>query len=658
MSPVFKKILVANRGEIACRIIRTAHDMGIKVVAIYSDADKQAKHVIMADEAAYIGPSPSAQSYLLIERIVEVAKQASAEAIHPGYGFLSENAAFVRAVEAAGIVFIGPDAHAIEMMGDKITSKTLAKEAGVSIVPGSKGTISELTEAKAESNRIGYPVMIKASSGGGGKGMRIVEHEGELETAMHAAMNEARSSFGDDRIFIEKFVQQPRHIEIQVVADKHGNIIFLGERECSIQRRHQKVIEEAPSCLLSQKTRLEMGKQAIALAKAVNYRSVGTVEFIVGAKEDFYFLEMNTRLQVEHPVTELVYNVDLVSLMINIAAGQKLGIKQNQVTATGWAIEARIYAEDSRKGFLPSIGQLRQYNEPNFKKIRIDSGVSEGSHITMFYDPMISKIISFGDNRSSCIANLSMALDYYNISGVETNIQFVSSILSDKDFQLGHITTAFIEDKYKGKFAPLKPDPKLEKKLMAIAAAILTPVIFQAYPTKPKKARSILQISNKEFYLVEWEFYQGTHMIIIEGVQYEVTGQITKSMTLFNGQVNGKDMPVKIIREHHKVTLATGPYKIDINILPVSAEKLIEFMPELNKFGGNLKVLAPMPGMLTKLIVSEGDILFSGQEVAIIEAMKMENSLRCEIDSVVESIHASEGDLLNVDDLIILLKEK
>jgi len=658
MSPVFKKILVANRGEIACRIIRTAHDMGIKVVAIYSDADKQAKHVIMADEAAYIGPSPSAQSYLLIDRIVEVAKQASAEAIHPGYGFLSENAAFVRAVEAAGIVFIGPDAHAIEMMGDKITSKTLAKEAGVSIVPGSKGTISELTEAKAESNRIGYPVMIKASSGGGGKGMRIVEHEGELETAMHAAMNEARSSFGDDRIFIEKFVQQPRHIEIQVVADKHGNIIFLGERECSIQRRHQKVIEEAPSCLLSQKTRLEMGKQAIALAKAVNYRSVGTVEFIVGAKEDFYFLEMNTRLQVEHPVTELVYNVDLVSLMIKIAAGQKLGIKQNQVTATGWAIEARIYAEDSRKGFLPSIGQLRQYNEPNFKKIRIDSGVSEGSHITMFYDPMISKIISFGDNRSSCIANLSMALDYYKISGVETNIQFVSSILSDKDFQLGHITTAFIEDKYKGKFAPLKPDPKLEKKLMAIAAAILTPVIFQAYPTKPKKARSILQISNKEFYLVEWEFYQGTHMIIIEGVQYEVTGQITKSMTLFNGQVNGKDMPVKIIREHHKVTLATGPYKIDINILPVSAEKLIEFMPELNKSGGNLKVLAPMPGMLTKLMVSEGDILFSGQEVAIIEAMKMENSLRCEIDSVVESIHASEGDLLNVDDLIILLKEK
>ena len=351
MSVLFNKILVANRGEIACRIIRTAHELGIKVVAVYSEADKHSKHVRLADEAVYIGLSPSVQSYLLIDKIIEVAKLTSAEAIHPGYGFLSENAEFVSAVEAAGLVFIGPDAYAIEMMGDKITSKNIAMEAGVSVVPGSEGAVSDIKQAKAESRRIGYPVMIKASSGGGGKGMRIVEQEEDLESSMHAAMNEARSSFGDDRVFIEKFVTQPRHIEIQVIADTHGNVIHLGERECSIQRRHQKVIEEAPSCFLSSKIRLAMGQQAIALAKAVNYRSAGTVEFIVGANEDFYFLEMNTRLQVEHPVTELVYNVDIVSLMIEIAAGKQLSIGQDEVEAKGWAMEARIYAEDSQKGF-------------------------------------------------------------------------------------------------------------------------------------------------------------------------------------------------------------------------------------------------------------------------------------------------------------------
>ena len=406
MNVNFKKILVANRGEIACRIIRTAHDMGIKVVAVYSDADKYAKHVRMADEAIHIGPSPSSQSYLIIEKIINAAKLTSAEAIHPGYGFLSENAEFVTAVEAAGLIFIGPAAHAIEMMGDKITSKKIAQEAGVSVVPGSKGAISDIQKAKAECMKIGYPVMVKASSGGGGKGMRVVEREEDLELSMQAAMNEARSSFGDDRVFIEKFVQQPRHIEIQIIADAYGDVVFLGERECSIQRRHQKVIEEAPSCLLSKETRMAMGQQAISLAKAVNYRSAGTVEFIVGADEDFYFLEMNTRLQVEHPVTELVHDVDLVSLMIKIAAGEKLGIKQNDIKADGWAIEARIYAEDSKRGFLPSIGQLVEYKEPCLEKIRIDSGVQEGNHITMFYDPMLAKIISYGADRTECILSL------------------------------------------------------------------------------------------------------------------------------------------------------------------------------------------------------------------------------------------------------------
>ena len=658
MSVLFNKILVANRGEIACRIIRTAHELGIKVVAVYSEADKHSKHVRLADEAVYIGLSPSVQSYLLIDKIIEVAKLTSAEAIHPGYGFLSENAEFVSAVEAAGLVFIGPDAYAIEMMGDKITSKNIAMEAGVSVVPGSEGAVSDIKQAKAESRRIGYPVMIKASSGGGGKGMRIVEQEEDLESSMHAAMNEARSSFGDDRVFIEKFVTQPRHIEIQVIADTHGNVIHLGERECSIQRRHQKVIEEAPSCFLSSKIRLAMGQQAIALAKAVNYRSAGTVEFIVGANEDFYFLEMNTRLQVEHPVTELVYNVDIVSLMIEIAAGKQLSIGQDEVEAKGWAMEARIYAEDSQKGFLPSIGQLIEYKEPILDKIRIDSGVHEGDHITMFYDPMVAKIIGYGIDRPECIANLSKALDQYKISGVETNIQFLSAILLDENFNLGDITTDFIECKFGGKFNPFKPDAELEKKFLALAAAILMPVIYQSNPTKINKATNILQISNGHYFLTDWRNYEGTHVITIDNRQYEVTGQVTKSMTLFTGQINGEDMPVKVNRIYNKVRLVSGPYSIMVTILPAIAENVIEFMPAPNLLSGTLKVTAPMPGMLTKLLVSDGEHLYAGQQVAIIEAMKMENSLRCEIDCIVERVHVSEGDLLNVDDLILSLGEK
>ena len=658
MNVNFKKILVANRGEIACRIIRTAHDMGIKAVAVYSDADKYAKHVRMADEAIYIGPSPTSQSYLRIEKIIDAAKLTSAEAIHPGYGFLSENAEFVSAVEAAGIIFIGPTVHAIEMMGDKITSKKIAQEAGVSVVPGSKGAISDIQKAKAECMKIGYPVMVKASSGGGGKGMRVVEREEELQLSIQAAMNEARSSFGDDRVFIEKFVQQPRHIEIQIIADAYGNVIFLGERECSIQRRHQKVIEEAPSCLLSQETRMAMGQQAISLAKAVNYRSAGTVEFIVGADEDFYFLEMNTRLQVEHPVTELVYDVDLVSLMIKIAAGEKLGIKQSDIKADGWAIEARVYAEDSERGFLPSIGQLVEYKEPGLEKIRIDSGVQEGNHITMFYDPMVAKIISYGADRTEGIANLSKALNHYKISGVETNIQFLSAILMDENFQSGDITTNFIEEKFGGKFVPLTPHLELKKKLLALSAAILMPVFYQSYPEKQNKGQNILQISHEEYFLADWNYFEGTHIITIDNVQYEVTGQVTKSMSLFTGQVDGEDLTVKVSRVFNKIKLVHGPYAIEVNILPSKAYDVIAFMPAPNLFAGALKVLAPMPGMLTKLLVSEGDILFSGQQVAIIEAMKMENSLRCEIDCIVDRIHVTEGDLLNVDDLILSLSEK
>ena len=642
MSLVLNKILVANRGEIACRIIRTAHDMGIKVVAIYSDADKYARHVKLADEAVYVGPSPSAQSYLLINKIIEVAKQTSAQAIHPGYGFLSENAEFVQAVEAAGIVFIGPDAHAIEMMGDKITSKKLAEEAGVSIVPGSKGAVSNIMDAKVESSRIGYPVMIKASSGGGGKGMRVVKDESELEPAMQSAMNEARTSFGDDRVFIEKFIEQPRHIEIQILADTYGNIIFLGERECSIQRRHQKVIEEAPSSLLSQKTRVAMGQQAIALAKAVNYRSAGTVEFIVGGNEDFYFLEMNTRLQVEHPVTELVYGVDLVSLMISIASGERLKVTQEQVKANGWAVEARIYAEDSVRGFLPSIGQLRKYKEPEIESIRIDSGVSEGSHIVMFYDPMIAKIIAHGKDRKTAISELSNALDRYQIFGVETNIQFLNAILLDKDFIAGNITTAFIDKKFDGKFIPL----------------VLPNELGHNKSDQQAKVSYLLKVEGKESYLFDWQLIDGEAIVTHEAERFSITGDVQKAVSIFVGSVNKHKLAVKIENDYHRLQLSMGPYQLRVTLLPAAAQNLVEYMPEKSPYSGLLRVSAPMPGLLTRLMISEGDNLFAGQEVAIMEAMKMENSLRCEIDGVVESIHAKEGDLLNVDDLIISLKEK
>ncbi len=658
MSLVFNKILVANRGEIACRIIRTAHDMGIKVVAIYSDADKYARHVKLADEAVYVGPSPSAQSYLLINKIIEVAKQTSAQAIHPGYGFLSENAEFVQAVEAAGIVFIGPDAHAIEMMGDKITSKKLAEEAGVSIVPGSEGAVTNITDAKIESSRIGYPVMIKASSGGGGKGMRVVKGESELEPSMQAAMNEARASFGDDRVFIEKFIEQPRHIEIQILADAYGNTIFLGERECSIQRRHQKVIEEAPSSLLSQKTREAMGQQAIALAKAVNYRSAGTVEFIVGVDEDFYFLEMNTRLQVEHPVTELVYGVDLVSLMIKIASGEELKVSQEQVKANGWAVEARIYAEDSVRGFLPSIGQLRNYKEPEIDSIRIDSGVLEGSHIAMFYDPMIAKIIAHGKDRKTAISELSDALDRYQIFGVETNMQFLNAILLDKDFIAGNITTAFIDKKFDGKFIPLEPEGQTRDLLLALAAGIMPQFVRQNKSDQQAKVSYLLKVEGSEIYLFDWQFIDGNAIVTHRAEQYRITGDAQKSVSIFVGSVNEHKLAVKIENDYHRLQLSMGPYQMRATLLPAVAQNVIEYMPEKSSHSGLLKVSAPMPGLLTRLMVSEGDNLFAGQEVAIMEAMKMENSLRCEIDCIVKSIHAKEGDLLNVEDLIISLNEK
>ena len=470
---MFNKILIANRGEIACRIIKTAKKMGIATVAIYSDADANGEHVAMADEAVWVGPPPSAESYLQAERIIEAAKSTGAEAIHPGFGFLSENAEFVKAVEAAGLVFIGPDENAIASMGDKITSKNIADKAGVSTVPGTPDAVEDLDEAATKAAEIGYPVMIKASAGGGGKGMRIAHDEDELRVSMPQAQNEAASSFGDARVFIEKFVTNPRHIEIQVLADTHGHVVYLGERECSLQRRHQKVFEEAPSPFISDATRKAMGEQAVELARAVGYRSAGTVEFIVGKDEDFYFLEMNTRLQVEHPVTEMVYGVDLVEWMIRIAAGDKLTIKQSDVKANGWAMEARVYAEDPSRGFLPSIGKLERYQEPKGEGVRVDSGIAEGGEISMFYDPMISKLITHAPTRIEAIDLLAEALDGYVIEGLGHNRQFLRHVCDNEDFRAGNITTGFIGEVYPDGYTPTHAEGELLGQMRALAVLIV-----------------------------------------------------------------------------------------------------------------------------------------------------------------------------------------
>ena len=556
---MFKKILIANRGEIACRIMATAQKMKIKTVAVYSDADANAPHVQLADEAVHIGAAPSKESYLLGDVIIQAALDSGAEAIHPGYGFLSENAGFVEAVKKAGLSFIGPDVRAISVMGDKIESKALAQSAGVSCVPGTDGAVSDVAAAMKAAAVIGYPVMVKASAGGGGKGMRVVQSEAELPEAMRAAMTEAANAFGDDRVFIEKFVVSPRHIEIQVLGDTHGHVIYLGERECSVQRRHQKVIEEAPSSFISEATRKAMGEQAVELAKAVDYVSAGTVEFIVGADQDFYFLEMNTRLQVEHPVTEQVYGLDLVEQMIRIAAGEALSLKQADITAKGWSIEARLYAEDSARGFLPSTGQLLRYSEPQGKGIRADSGVCEGGMISMFYDPMIAKLIASAPTRAEAIDSLRLALDHYQIAGVATNRQFLSAILDDTDFRAGNITTGFIAEKYGDAFAPFVPAAEAAEKLMALATA------FHA------RAQTRLQEeghADRDFVLVcrsgdeaempvmaSWCAGIEGDQVTINKNSYHLTGTLDqplhRSGILFDGTINEQPTAVQIVPENH-----------------------------------------------------------------------------------------------------------
>ncbi len=659
--PPFGKILIANRGEIACRVIRTARAMGIKSVAVYSEADADAAHVREADEAFSIGPAPSAKSYLSIENILAAVKASGAEAVHPGYGFLSENRTFAAALEAAGVVFIGPPASAIAAMGDKIESKKLAQKAGVSTVPGHLGVIKDAEEAVRIARGVGYPVMIKASAGGGGKGMRLARNDAEVREGFRAATHEASASFADDRVFIEKFIEDPRHIEIQVLADGHGNTLYLGERECSIQRRHQKVIEEAPSPFLDAKTRAAMGEQAVALAKAVGYRSAGTVEFIVDGKRNFYFLEMNARLQVEHPVTEMVTGIDLVEQMIRIAAGETLAFRQKDVKLTGCAIEARVYAEDPLRNFLPSIGRLTRYREPIAGRgVRIDSGVYEGAEISVYYDPMIAKLVGYGEDRKRATDTITAALDAYQIRGVSHNISFLSALLRHPRFVAGRLTTGFIAEEFPDGFQGAKPSEE-ERQLLAAVAAVVhhrgqqrdAQISGRLGPAKVSGGADYVVVLGLDHLPVTVAETAGGHAVLGAGASVELTGDWQPGDTLYRGRADGEPVAVQVDRVGVGYRLSHGGVTLDLKVLSPRAAELAKLMPikqlpDLSRF-----LLSPMPGLLVSLAVKSGEEVKAGQELAVVEAMKMENLLRAERDGRVGKLHAAPGDSLAVDQAIL-----
>jgi len=665
---MFKKILIANRGEIACRVIRTARRMGIATVAVYSDADRDALHVRMADEAVHIGPPPAAQSYIVIDRIMEAVRKSGAEAVHPGYGFLSERAEFAAALAGAGVAFIGPPVKAIEAMGDKITSKKLAAKAGVSTVPGHMGIIADADEAVRIAQGIGYPVMIKASAGGGGKGMRIAASEREVREGFQASKNEAKASFGDDRIFIEKFVTSPRHIEIQVLGDSHGNCIYLGERECSIQRRNQKVIEEAPSPFLDERTRAAMGEQAVALAKAVDYCSAGTVEFIVDGERNFYFLEMNTRLQVEHPVTELVTGIDIVEQMIRVAAGEKLSIRQEDVKLDGWAIESRLYAEDPYRNFLPSIGRLSRYAPPPEGKrdegttVRNDTGVFEGGEISMFYDPMIAKLCVHGKDRDAAIAGMSEALDAFEVEGIGHNLPFLSAVMEHPRFKRGALTTAFIAEEWPEGFSGVRLPKKTLQALASIAAACNF-VVDQRATRISGVVEQHRRIIGKDW-LVSLDGHEFPLAIVRDGEGLQVTHVGSKPVLVdIGGWRPGQTLiRARIGRSHFTVKVDARPQGFrlryrgaDFRVFcrtPRQAE-LARLMPVKKAADTSKFLLCPMPGLVAAIHVKEGDEVQEGQSLAIVEAMKMENILRAERKARVKKINAKPGDSLAVDEIIM-----
>ncbi|MGY8935530.1 MAG: acetyl-CoA carboxylase biotin carboxylase subunit [Alphaproteobacteria bacterium] len=648
---MFAKILIANRGEIACRVIATAQEMGIKTVAVYSKADERAPHVAMADEAVMIGPSPSSESYLVIDNIIDAARRTGADAIHPGYGFLSENAAFAEALAMAGVAFIGPGADAIKAMGDKIESKKLASAAGVSTIPGWPDVIADAEEAVRIASDIGYPVMVKASAGGGGKGMRVAFKEDEIEECFVSASNEARSSFGDDRIFIEKFIENPRHIEIQVLADGQGGIVHLGERECSIQRRHQKVIEEAPSPFLDPKTRVDMGAQAIKLARAVGYKSAGTVEFVVDRDQNFYFLEMNTRLQVEHPVTEQVTGIDLVEQMIRIAYGETLDLRQEDISFNGWAIEARIYAEDPFRNFLPSIGRLTRYLPPESSpNIRVDSGVVEGGEISMFYDPMIAKLVATGETRDVAISYMRDALDAYYIRGVSHNIPFLNAVMTHPRFISGDLTTAFIDETYGDGFSLAHMAQDDPTTFIAVAAVACD--IGERRQSDGGTYVAIIRDGAETLYEIS-KSEKGWSVQIGETVVQVETDWRPGEPLCWARIDGGAAICVQVDRDGEWLRLGHAGRQADILILLENVAALNRLMPHKEPPDMSRFLLSPMPGLLVQIAVAEGDAVKAGETLAVVEAMKMENVLRAEHDGVVKSLHAGNGDSLKVDQQIL-----
>jgi propionyl-CoA carboxylase alpha chain len=668
---MFKRILIANRGEIACRVIKTARRMGIETVAVYSEADRDALHVEMADEAVLIGPPAASESYLVIEKIVEACRKTGAQAVHPGYGFLSERESFPRALEAAGVVFIGPNPGAIAAMGDKIESKKAAAKANVSTVPGHLGVIEDEKHAVKIADEIGYPVMIKASAGGGGKGMRIAHSTSEVAEGFNLAKAEAKSSFGDDRVFIEKFIVDPRHIEIQVLGDKHGNVIYLGERECSIQRRNQKVIEEAPSPLLDETTRRKMGEQAVSLAKAVNYDSAGTVEFVAGQDKSFYFLEMNTRLQVEHPVTELITGIDLVEQMIRSAAGEKLKLAQKDVTLTGWAVESRVYAEDSFRNFLPSIGRLVKYRPPAETRqdgitVRNDTGVQEGGEISIHYDPMIAKLVTHAPSRAAAIEAQSAALDSFYIDGIRHNIPFLSALMSHPRWREGKLSTGFIAEEFPKGFAARAPEGEIARRLAAVGAAIdhvlgerkrqisgqMNGRVVQ------RERRRAVWLGRDEIALDVAREADGIAVRFIgtdglPGNPHQLVSNWKPGEPVWQGRIDGQIVAMQVRAIPNGIRLAHQGFEVPVNVFTEGEAAAARLMPVTSAADTGKKLLCPMPGLVVSIAVSEGQEVKAGETLAVVEAMKMQNVLRAERDGTVKKIHAAAGATLAVDALIL-----
>ena len=658
---MIKKILIANRGEIACRVIKTAKKMGIRTVAVYSEADEYSKHVLEADESILIGPAPASESYLSIEKIINAIKETNSDAIHPGYGFLSENSKFVQKLSKEKIKFIGPNIEAIKIMGDKIQSKNLAIKAKVNTIPGFNDVIKDHSHASNISKDIGFPLMIKASAGGGGKGMRIVRNSKEVKDAFQLASSEAKSSFGDSRVFIEKYIEKPRHIEIQILADQFGNVIHLGERECSIQRRHQKIIEEAPSSVVSKKLRREMGEQAVALAKAVGYQSAGTVEFIVDQKNNFYFLEMNTRLQVEHPVTEEITSIDLVEQMIRIADEKKLKIKQNDVKINGWAMEARIYSEDPIRNFLPSVGRVKKYIEPiDLKNVRLDSGIINGSDVSINYDPMLAKLVVKGKNRNQCIGTMIKALNSYYLRGFNNNIKFLISIFKSENFSKGDIHTGLLDQEYKDGYNYPQPPNKLFKKIFISVASYIGYKYLknESHNFFDKKMSSYVLILDKKKYPVEIkEGKKGLVKIIYKNSSFKVKSSWKINESLIDIQINKKKYLLQFDKFKSYSSITYLDYSFDFVFYDKNTAKFEKYMIEEDVVDLSKFLLAPMPGKIVSINVKDGQKIKSGENLLILEAMKMENLITADKDTKIKKINVKPNDAVEVDQVLIEFDE-